>query len=178
MTGDSRYQGLIFSHLKHLYFRLNAGCFDFLEELITVLGVGCVCLLLRTFFSGYYISIICQKQMEVEVCSPAYFWISSSQSAIISHQVGFTSPWTTSSLCAKLCHPVNQESSSCAYCYQPKPPAICVLPNCSNWSPHYDSHVTGSVSTCQHKNCNWAAVLEWMQPALEEEKNPWDTWEQ
>lgn len=116
------------------------------------------------------ISIICQKQMEVEVCSPTYFWISSSQSAIISHQVGFTSPWTTSSLCAKLCLPVNQESSSCAYCYQPKPPAICAFPNYSNWSPHCDSHVTGSVSTCQHKNCNWAAVLEWMQPALEEEK--------
>lgn len=40
---------------------------------------------------------------------------------------------------------------------------LCAVLTYPNWSPLCDSRVIGSVSRCQHRNCNWATVVEWMQ---------------
>jgi len=57
----------------------------------------------------------------------------------------------------------NHVSSSCAYCYKPKNLPLCAVLTYPNWSSQYDSRVTGSVSRCQHSDCNRATAEELMQ---------------
>lgn len=72
-------------------------------------------------------------------------------------------PPTTSSLCANLClPPLTKCAPAVPIVTNPKLQLRAVL-TCPNWSPQCDSNVTGSVSRCQHSDCNWATAVEGIQ---------------